>query len=125
MKKHFLAFGLVMSASLAFGQLDSNSVTVTASRGVNLRADQAVLGVFVDSGLNASLDDVLAALQGSGITIANFSGVSTASAIFVPPPPKLQPPPMLEWAFGLSVPLSKLKDTFATLTGLPAEHREK
>ena len=79
MRKCFLYFGLIVFASLAFGQLDSNSVTVTASRGVSVQADQAVFGVFVDSGLNTSLDDVLAALQGSGITVANFSGVTKVS----------------------------------------------
>ena len=122
MRKHFLSFGLVMFASLAHGQLDSNSVTVTSSRGTSLQADQAVFAVFVDSGPTASLDDVLAALQGSGITLANFSGVNTTNApiLFVPPPnlPPQPPPPMLEWAFGFPVPLSKLKDTFATLTTL-------
>ncbi len=116
MRKHFLSIGLVLFAPLAFGQLDSNSVTVTASRGASLQADQAVFGVFVNSGLNAGLDDVLAALQGSGITLANFSGVSETSVFLSVPPPNQAPVPMLEWAFGLSVPLSKLKDTFAALT---------
>ena len=119
MRKYFLYFGLIVFTSLAFGQLDSNSVTVTASRGASVQADQAVFGVFVDSGLNTSLDDVLAALQGSGITVANFSGVSENAAILLfSGQPNPAPPPMLEWVFGLSVPLSKLKDTFASLTAL-------
>src|ERR1039457_2549508 len=70
-----LAFALVMSASLAFGQIDSNAVTVTASRNANLQPDQVLFGVGVTSGLNVSLDDVVAALAGSGITVANFSSV--------------------------------------------------
>src|SRR5437879_1708715 len=74
MFKRTLIIAFVM-CTLAFAQLDSNSVTVTASRNVNLQPDQTVFSVRVDSGLNTSLDDILIALQGSGIGIGNFSGV--------------------------------------------------
>lgn len=111
------------SASLAFAQLDSNSVTVTASRNTNLLPDQVVFGVLVDSGLNSSLDDILAALHGSGITAANFLGVSSAPAtvIFsgpIPGPIPVTETPMLQWSFSLAVPFSKMKDTAAALTSL-------
>ena len=116
-RAHFyLAF--LISASLAFAQLDSNSVTVAASRNINLQPDQVVFAVFVDSGLNSSLDDILSALRGSGITAANFSGVSTVSSFNFVGPNQAPQPPMLEWAFGLAVPFSKMKDTVATLTSL-------
>ena len=112
----FLTF--LTSASLAFAQLDSNSVTVTASRNTSLQADQVVFGVFVDSGLNSTLDDILAAVRGAGITAANFAGVSMSAApIFTGPSPVPQAP-MLEWAFGLAVPFSKMKDTVTLLAGL-------
>src|ERR1039457_5845555 len=112
-----LAFALVMSASLAFGQIDSNAVTVTASRNANLQADQVLFGVGVTSGFNVSLDDVVAALAGSGITVANFSSVSSQQGLVftgpvVPNPPALQP--MLQWNFALPVPLARLKDTATT-----------
>ena len=77
MLKRTLSLCFVMSASLLFGQLDSNSVTVTASRSTNVQPDQVLFAVYVTSRLSTSLDDVLAALKTSGITIANFSGVST------------------------------------------------
>lgn len=118
-----LAFAI--SAPLAFGQLDSNSVTVTASRGTSLQPDQAVFGVFVDSGLSSSLDDILAALKGSGITIANFSGVSTVNQPVILPtgsgsstglPQTIQP--TLEWTFGLPVALSKIAETVKALSSL-------
>jgi hypothetical protein len=111
-----------MSASLLFGQLESNSVTVTASRSANVQPDQVLLAVYVNSGINASLDDVLAVLKTSGITITNFSGVSTNSTFGLIPVggvPLPQPtPPTLQWAFGLPVPFSKMKDTLAALTSL-------
>jgi hypothetical protein len=116
-----LAFALVMSASLAFGQIDSNAVTVTASRNANLQPDTVLFGVGVTSGFNVSLDDVVAALAGSGITAANFSSVSSQQGLVftgpvVPNPPALQP--MLQWNFALPVPLAKLKDTATTLSNI-------
>jgi uncharacterized protein DUF541 len=112
-------FALTLSVPLAFGQLDSNSLTVTASRSVSLQPDQALFGVFVDSSVTSSLDDILAALQGSGITAANFSGVNTAPTAVVgvgPLPTTLAP--TLEWAFGLPVALAKITATVKTLTSL-------
>ena len=116
---------LVILAPAAFAQLDSNSITVTASRNVNLQPDQVVFGVFVDSGPDATLDEILAALKGSGITAANFSSVTTivpgfTTGVSLLPPPALPPNLQsgLEWSFGLPVALAKIKDTVNLLTGL-------
>src|SRR5229473_7001524 len=111
----FLAF-----ASLISAQTDSNSVTVTASRTTTttFQIDQASFGITVTSDLNTSLDDVLAALQGSGITIANFSGLYNTQYGYPAASSDTTPPSMLQWSFGLVVPLSKIKDTFASLTTL-------
>jgi uncharacterized protein YggE len=124
MRKAFLICILLASASLISAQIDSNSITVVASRSASLQADQAVFGVAVTSGLNASFEDVLGALQGSGITLANFTGVSTAPALLFAPgfvTGTLQQlpatvPPSLQWSFTLAVPVSKIKDTITTLT---------
>ena len=108
-------FGLAaLMAGIAFGQLDSNSVTVTASRTQNAAPDQALFGIFVDAPPDATLDDVLAVLQGSGVTMANFAGVGNAQLIQLPPAAT----PDLEWSFALPVPLSKTKETVASLTAL-------
>ena len=73
-----LAFCL--SCSLAFAQLDSNSVTVTASRSSNLQSDEALFSVTVSSSRPATtLDEAVAALQGTGITVSNLAGVSAGS----------------------------------------------
>jgi uncharacterized protein YggE len=106
-------------ASLAFGQMDSNSITVTASNNVTLQPDQAIFSVSVTSPLSTGLDDVLAALQGSGITVANFSGVSTNNQFGVPVLPGGQvPAPTLVWSFNLPAPLANTKTTVASLTTL-------
>ena len=101
--------------SLAFGQIDANSVTISASNSANLQPDQAVFGVTVQSGLNTGLDDVLAALQGSGITAANFSGVSTSQQT-VYNGGVSSTTLSLQWAFTLPAPLTNTKGTVASLT---------
>jgi len=105
----FFAFGPPL-----FAQLDSNTVTVTASASTTVQPDQVVFSITVGSGLNTSLDDVLAALKTSGITIANFSGVSSYALQLVGNAP--QPP--LQWSFSLAVPFAQMKATIALLSAL-------
>ena len=121
MVKRLPIFLLILSLPGAFAQLDSNSVIVSATRSMTQQPDQVLFGVTVQSGLNTSLDDVVTALQGSGITAANLSAVSTAPAYVLVGTGGPQPPtvtPMLQWTFALPAPLAKIKDTIATLTGL-------
>jgi uncharacterized protein YggE len=119
MRKSFPILALLASASLLSAQTDSNSITVTASRNTNLQSDQALFSVSVSSDLNASFEDVLGALQGSGIALSNFTAVYTsfASLTGVTPTtgPFTPPVPGLLWSFSFSAPLSKIKDTLATL----------
>lgn len=114
MWKYGIVAGL-LSATALFGQLDSNSVTVTASRNATLQPDQVVFSVRVESGLNTSLDDVLTALAGSGITQANFTGINTSQVVFTG---NVQPQSGIEWLFSLPAPLAKIKETVVTLTTL-------
>jgi len=114
MLKHTVVLGLLMSSSLLFGQLDSNSVTVSANQNTNLQPDQVVFGIYVMSGINNSLDDVLAALKTSGITMANFSGVSTNGTQVVTGLPRQA----IQWAFALAVPFAQMKSTVTALTSL-------
>src|SRR5258708_1403771 len=114
MRKIPLILALLAFASLISAQTDSNSITVTASRNPNLQADQTVFSVSVISGLNTTFEDVLGALQGSGISLANFTGVTTGPfyVIGVPQPATdvtpATPPPTLHWSFTLPVPLSQI-----------------
>jgi Protein of unknown function (DUF541) len=91
-----------------WAQLDDNTLTVTASRqlAATLQPDQAVFVVYVNAPTNASLDDVLAALPGAGISAANlanaFTNLETDN-------------PSTWWAFVLTVPIDKLGSTIATL----------
>src|SRR5258708_30463233 len=68
--KRLIALFLV-SGCIVLGQSDSNSITITATRTIYAPPDQVLFEVAVDSGLDASLDAVVAALAGSGITAKN------------------------------------------------------
>jgi hypothetical protein len=98
----------MMLAGLAFAQLDTNSVTVTASRTVSSSPDQVIFGVFVNSGYTSSLSDIVNAVSSVGVTQANFSTLTQTS----------NTSPALQWGFGLVVPFAQLKNTAAALAGL-------
>lgn len=114
---------LLSLCSAAFAQLDSNSITVSASNSTTLQPDQVLFSIAVSSSLNTGLEDVLAALQPAGITMANFSSVSTVGQITSVlngsggglPPTAM---PTLGWTFTLPVPFANSKATVATLTTL-------
>lgn len=112
MFKCIRGFFLLIPASLALGQVDFNSVTVTSSQNANLQPDQAVFAVTVTSPLNTALNDVVAALEGSGIALANFSGVTVLQ------PQSRGTPAELQWTFGLPVPLENTKAAVAMLVAL-------
>jgi hypothetical protein len=102
-----IALFLACSA-LAFGQLDSDTITIQASRAVNLTPDQVVFSVSVSAGPSTSLDQVVAALSNSDITAANFVGVTGGTSSQSP----------LQWLFTLAAPLAKIKAAVASLTAL-------
>jgi uncharacterized protein YggE len=104
---------LLLLCPLAFGQLTPNSVTVTASRNLTLAPDQIVFEIDVTAPVTSTRDDVIAALDSSAITTANFSGVRTAQ-IYVASQPQTQ----LVWSFNLTADLSAMKDTVGMLTSL-------
>jgi len=95
-------------------QVPPNSITVNVSRNANLQPDQILLGIVVNSGPAATLDQVLAALQGSGITQANFSGLSSSQQYS----PKGGPALQLAWGFSLPVAFTNLKSTVTMLSAL-------
>ena len=65
------------------------------------------------SGLDATIDDVLAALPGSGITMAYFQGFNSGY-LYTQSGSQTA---TLQWAFQFAVPLTKVKDTVTLLTG--------
>ena len=105
---------LVLSARM-FGQVSANSVTVTASRSATVQPDEVYFAVFVSSGADKNLDDIVGALKGTGITAANFVRLTS---LFQPVGPTAPPHQSLQWTFQILVPLAKLKDTTAAFAAL-------
>jgi uncharacterized protein YggE len=103
----------VVSGAFAFAQSSPNSITVTATRTLNVQPDQAIFQVSVTSNLTTGQSDVIAALQGTGITAANFTSVYSSTQYV-----NIQYVTALQWNFTLTVPLTNLKPTIDTFTGL-------
>jgi hypothetical protein len=97
---------LVAVQALALAQLDPDTLTINVTRNVLLQPDQVGINVFVNAPANSSLDDVLAALPGTGLTAANLISASASG---------LNGQATTEWSFSLAVPLAKLKDALAAL----------
>ena len=76
----------------------------------------------VTSGLEASLDEVIALLPGLGITAANLQTLNEYPIYNGSPDPQAE---TLNWHFSFTAPLAKNKDTIATLTNLQAAIAKK
>jgi len=103
---------LLTPAALA---AQDRTVTVTASRAATVAPDQTIVTVSVFTPATASRDEVLAALQGSPITLANFTSVYTTSSYNAAIRATEE---QLAWTFTLTVPFSSMQATTSQLTGL-------
>src|SRR5437763_1408836 len=102
---------LFLTTGLAFAQLDTNTVTVNASRNVSVAPDQVVFGIVLYTDAAATLGDVVARLEGTDVTPASFVYVSNGGS-------RGDDLTSLRWSFGLAVPFSKMKNTTTTLARL-------
>jgi hypothetical protein len=88
-------------------------VTVTATRTTNLQPDQVVFEVDVTGPITSARDQALAALEGTGITAANSTGVRTAQTYSGA---QNQPQTQLVWSFTLAADLASMKDSAGMLS---------
>ena len=105
---------LLLLSLCGVSQSAVNTITVTAQRNIAAQPDQVAFNVAVNAPLTATRDDVLAALAGSGIGLANFSSVYT-SYQSIGAGPSTQ---VLQWSFTVTAPISALKDEIGLLNGL-------
>src|SRR5260370_33916741 len=111
MLRHAFCFLIFVSASFLFAQTDANSVTVTAYRSSNVQPDQIAISVSVLSGFDADFDTVIAALQGSGVTAANFNRVGVDQIYSYDPGTNQQlQVSKLSCGFGVDGPRSNVED---------------
>jgi Protein of unknown function (DUF541) len=108
---------IFLLTALASAQTPPKSVTVTASKNSSLQPDQVLFQVDLVGPTTTTLDDAVAALQGSGITAANFASVNTTQLIYGSGR-NVQPSTQLRWSFTLPVDLANLKTTAGTLTAV-------
>jgi uncharacterized protein YggE len=112
---------LAISSGLAFGQAPptSNWITVTATLTANIQPDQVVFSVSVTTPTTSSLTDALNVLQGSGITAANLTGLSTVQQYNNK---GLVTQTVLQWTFSLPVAFSNMKSTIGLLSAVQASN---
>ena len=108
MRKVWLTALLLAGASLAFGQIETDTITIQATRSVNLTPDQASFYITVSADPASSLDQIVAALSSLGITASNLSGMYGAA----------DNQASLQWSFTLAVPFPKMNATIASLIAL-------
>jgi hypothetical protein len=119
-------------ASCVFAQLDSNTITISASRAIYVQPDEIAIGVYVDTGPDVTLDQVLAVLQPAGITSGNFSSVypvvnillgglgvtGATGASGATGPIAFVPQDGLEWAFTINVTFASMKNQLNQLASV-------
>ncbi len=101
---------LILSLAVAcvgFAQVDSNSVTVTATRQFYPVLNQVTWVIYLNASDNADLDDITAALRAAGVINAKFSGASQNYGVDLMQGPR--------WSFTVTSPIASLKDTAALL----------
>jgi hypothetical protein len=103
MRRLLLGIPLLLAAP-AFGQIESHTVTISATRSLVLQPDQIVLQLTVSSNPSATLDQIVGALSGLGITDANLTGTYNSN------------PPTLTWNFSFTAPLANLTATIGSIT---------
>ncbi len=97
---------LLLGMSPIFGQLESHTLAISATRSINLQPDQVVFGLAVSSSATTTSDQVVAALSSIGITSADLTGIQNFD------------PVTLQWGFSLTAPIASLTSTIAALTKL-------
>lgn len=108
MQKVWLTALLLACASLVFGQLETDTITIQASRSVTLTPDQVSFYITVTAAPTNSLDQIVAAISGLGITPSNLSGMYGA----------MDNQSSLQWSFTLATPLTNISATIASLIAL-------
>jgi uncharacterized protein YggE len=101
---------LLFAAAPLFAQLESHTLAISASRSITPQPDQVVFGLSVSSASSTTLDQLVGALAGLGITDANLNGISNSGP--------------LQWGFTLVAPLSTLSTTIASLIKLEQTIRQ-
>jgi uncharacterized protein YggE len=117
MKIAVISSAILLSVA-AFGQNESNSITVTASRSMDVPIEQVSYSIQVKSAIDATLSQVLQQVQSLGITANDLSGVSTTAPVLQLPIPGISvvpDTPQLIWSFSFTSRFSQFQQTLSQL----------
>jgi uncharacterized protein YggE len=103
---------LLLTAGLALAQMDSNTITITASRSISSVPDQVSFSLQVSTGTDANLSDALAMVHSLGLTVSDLSSVGTYTTY---DSKGRANGTGLRWSFTVNAPVSSLKGTSARL----------
>src|ERR1700685_531265 len=96
--RRLLSIGLLLaSAPPAFGQSDSNTITIAASRMLYVPPDQVRFSLSVTTPITMDLDQVVAALASLGVTAADLQGAYTPAPFSPVLPGGSLPGPTVTW----------------------------
>jgi hypothetical protein len=112
---------LIVTAGLMFAQLDSDTITITATGQTPVLQPAELnvsLGVYAVRELG--LEDVLKALAGVAVSERNLIGVSESRFIGVCIPSGNNCSPTKSWNFAFTTPLTKLNETMRALASIDA-----
>ena len=97
---------MLLGAAPAFGQIESNTLTISATRSWFSQPDEIALELSVSSNRLHHLDQIVGALSGLGVTDANLTGIYSSV------------PPTLSWNFSFAAPIAEPDTTIGSITQL-------
>jgi hypothetical protein len=111
----------VAATGLAFAQLDSDTITITATGQTPvLQPDELNVYLSVNAVRELVLEDVLKALAGVAVSERDLTGVNESRLIGVCIPSDKGCSPTKHWDFAFTRPLTKLNETMQALASIEA-----
>jgi len=110
---------LLFAASLAaLGQTTTDGISTSASKTIIVPPDEAVFNVVATTTVDVLEQQVVEALQDTGITAQNLVSLASSQDYYVPVPPQPPRPSQLYYQFGVTVPFAKMRETIDKLEAL-------
>ena len=105
-------------SSIAFAQINPRTISVTASKNVDLAPEEISFDVDVSTDQDTTLEEVIQAIQNTGITTRDFQSVRSGYGY-------RSEQPELRYSFGFSAPFTRLQEIIAKLEAARGTPRGK
>jgi len=104
---------LLAAATAAFGQLDTKTITITASSTPSAQTSNANVQVDVSLPEASTLQDAVNVVQGAGFTADNFTNVSSSYYLYLLPTATTAP--TVDWTLSRTVSATEVPSVVAAL----------